>query len=132
MVKVVKSVMVVNDLHLAIAQGIALGHVWLGSQHGERGWYSLSDSSSGSVHDRGQLRAPTGAVSACDRHSSWRAGLVEIRSGYAVPHNETEEEVRGVKNITMLGCLILDHSQVLTEIVPMDLCPGEGSLQFTY
>ena len=24
-----------------------------------------------------------------------RAGLVEIRSGYPVPHNETEEEVRG-------------------------------------
>ena len=26
-----------------------------------------------------------------------RAGLVEIRSGYPVPHNETEEEVRGLK-----------------------------------
>ena len=26
-----------------------------------------------------------------------RAGLVEIRSGYPVPHNETEEEVRGSK-----------------------------------
>ena len=25
-----------------------------------------------------------------------RAGLVEIRSGYPVPHNETEEEVRGL------------------------------------
>lgn len=23
-----------------------------------------------------------------------RAGIVEVRSGYAVPHNETEEEVR--------------------------------------
>ena len=31
-----------------------------------------------------------------------RAGLVEIRSDYAVPHNETEEEVRGVKDITSL------------------------------
>ena len=51
------------------------------------------------------LQAPTGAVSACDRHSSWREGagvLVEIRSGYAVPHNEAEEEVRGVKDITSL------------------------------
>ena len=68
-------------------------------------WYSRSDSSSGSVHDRGQLRVPTGAVSACDRYSSWRegpAGLVKIRSGYAIPHNETEEEVRRVKDITSL------------------------------
>ena len=31
-----------------------------------------------------------------------RARLVEMRSGYAVPHNETEEEVRGVKDITSL------------------------------
>ena len=31
-----------------------------------------------------------------------RAVLVEIRSGYAVPHNEAEEEVRGVKDITSL------------------------------
>ena len=26
-----------------------------------------------------------------------RAGVVEVRSGYAVPHNETEEEVSGVR-----------------------------------
>ena len=31
-----------------------------------------------------------------------RAVFVEIPSGYAVPHNETEEEVRGVKDITSL------------------------------
>lgn len=31
-----------------------------------------------------------------------RAGLVEIRSGYPVPHNETEEEVRGLKRQRVL------------------------------
>ena len=32
-----------------------------------------------------------------------RAGLVEIRSGYPVPHNETEEEVRQLRYIP--GCI---------------------------
>ena len=98
--------MVVNELHLAITQGIALGHARLGSQYGERGWYSRVQihpvalfTIVGSYERR---QEPSRRVISTPLGVKERAGLVEIRSGYAVPHNETEEEVRGVKDITSL------------------------------
>ena len=95
-------VMVVNELHLAIAQGIALGHVenafnvvGIRVQIHPVALFTIVDS-----YERRQepSRRDIGTLLGVKE----RAGLVEIRSGYAVPHNETEEEVRGVKDITCL------------------------------